>query len=256
MLETVPSSVISVTILTKNSERHIREVLDSLKDFEEVIILDTGSTDSTVAIAGNFSNVKIFFSEFVGFGALHNEAAALAGNIWILSLDSDEIMTEELADELLTMELNENCVYSFNFRNYYNGKFIKCCGWYPDRHVRIYNRRITRFSDSLVHEGIERNGLKEIRLKGHVNHYSYSSIEDFLSKMQTYSTLFASHYRNKKKSSPLKAVLHSVFAFLKSYVLNRGFLHGYEGFVISAYNANTTLYKYLKLYEAGQGKEK
>ncbi len=247
--------MLSVTILTKNSERHIGEVLGSLKDFEEIIVLDSGSTDNTLAIARAFGNVRIFETEFLGFGPLHNAAADRCRNDWILSLDSDEVISKELVEEIFAAELDEHCVYSFNFLNYFNGKLIKCCGWYPERHVRIFNRKATRFSDAMVHEEIKRDGLEEVKLKGHVRHYSYDSVDDFLSKIQGYSSLFARNYAGRKKASPLKAAVHAVFTFLKCYIIRRGVFYGYEGFLISVSNAAGTLYKYLKLYEANREKE-
>ncbi len=246
--------MLSVTILTKNSERHIGEVLESLKDFPEVVILDSGSTDTTLTIAGAFGNVRILKSDFLGFGPLHNMASGSCTNDWILSLDSDEVVSKELADEIFATELDAHSVYSFAFLNYFNGKLIKCCGWYPERHVRIYNRKVTGFSNAMVHEEIWQKGMREVKLKGHVRHYSYDSVDDFLSKIQSYSSLFARNYAGRKKASPLTAMIHAVFTFLKCYVLKRGILYGYEGFLISASNAAGTLYKYLKLCEANRKK--
>lgn len=244
--------MISVTILTKNSRKYLVEVLSALKSFDEVVIYDTGSTDDTMEIAKIFPNVTIFQAPFIGFGPTHNLASAAAKNDWILSVDSDEVISEELCKEILALNLQEKCVYSFPRHNYFNDKFIKWCGWYPDRQYRIYNRRQTRFTDAQVHEGVVVEGMNHIPLKNPLIHYSYSSLSDFLIKMQSYSTLFAAQNCGKKKSSPCKAVLHGWFAFFKSYIIKRGFLGGYEGFVISAYNGHTAFYKYLKLYEANQ----
>ncbi|MFT4552130.1 MAG: glycosyltransferase involved in cell wall biosynthesis [Chlamydiales bacterium] len=242
--------MISVTILNKDSERTLLKVLDSLKSFDDILILDTGSTDSSLEIAQRYPNVQIHKTAFTGFGELHNKASSLAKHDWILSLDSDEEMTPMLQKELQNTSFKKDCVYSFPMHNYYNGKFIKCCGWYPDRHIRLYNKTITAFTNAHVHEGIISKGLQEITLQSPVNHYSYASISDFLSKMQRYSDLFAEQNKGKKKSSLSKAILHGIGAFVKSFFIKKGLLGGYEGFVISIYNANTAFYKYLKLYEA------
>jgi glycosyltransferase involved in cell wall biosynthesis len=244
--------MISVTILNKNSERTLQKILEALKSFDDIILLDTGSTDSSLEIAKDFSNVNIHHTAFTGFGELHNKATKLAKHDWVLSLDSDEEMTNELLSEIQNTQLNKQCVYSFPMHNYYNGKFIKWCGWYPDRHIRLYNRTITGFTNASVHEGIISEGLQQIAFNAPVNHYSYASISDFLSKMQRYSDLFAKENQGKKKSSLSKAILHALGAFIKSYLIKKGFLGGYEGFVISIYNANTAFYKYLKLYEANK----
>lgn len=244
--------MISVTILTKNSARYLEEVLAALSSFDEVLLYDNGSTDATFQIAAKFPNVTIKKGAFLGFGPTHNHATDLARNDWILSVDSDEVVTPALADEINSLKLNPKAVYSFPRHNYYNGKFIKWCGWYPDRQWRLYNRLHTRFTDAQVHEAIIVDHLLSIPLKSPLIHYSYGSHAEFLSKMQSYSDLFAKQNVGKKNSSPCKAVLHGFFAFFKSYFLKKGIFGGYEGFVISVYNGNTAFYKYLKLYEANQ----
>jgi len=244
--------MISVTILTKNNQKYIREVLESAKTFDEVVIYDNGSTDDTLNIAKEFSNVTIHCGPFLGFGPSHNEASTLAKNDWILSIDSDEIITKEMAEQIKKTTLNEKCVYSFPRHNYFNGKFIKWCGWYPDRQYRLYNRNATRFSEAQVHEAVIVDNMTHIPLQYPIKHYSYSSISEFLEKMQLYSNLFAQQYKGKKSSSLPKALLHGIFAFFKSYILKRGFMGGYEGFVISLYNGHTAYYKYLKLREANK----
>ena len=244
--------MISVTILTKNSEETLSSSLKALKDFDEILILDTGSTDLTLDIAKNFQNINIESSPFIGFGPLHNLAAAKAKNDWILSVDHDEIMTKELAKEILSLELDETSVYSFPFWNYFNGKKIRGCGWFPDRHIRLYNRKKTRFSEDSVHEKVLINHLKHIKLSFPMKHYSYRSVSDFLVKMESYSTLFAKQNKHKKSASLKKAIFHAVFAFFKSYVIQRGFLDGKEGGIISLYISHLTYYKYLKLQEQNQ----
>lgn len=244
--------MISVTILTKNSARYLYEVLDALRSFDEVLLYDNGSKDDTFAIAEQFPNVIVKKGAFFGFGPTHNIASGLARNDWILSIDSDEVVTPELAQEIRELKLDPRNVYSFPRHNYYNGKFIKWCGWYPDRQWRLYHRGHTHFTDAQVHEAIEIKGMDQKLLKSPLVHYSYGSHSEFLNKMQSYSDLFAKQNVGKKKSSPCKAVLHGFFAFFKSYILKSGWKGGYEGFVISVYNGNTAFYKYLKLYEANQ----
>ncbi|MCC5831489.1 MAG: glycosyltransferase family 2 protein [Chlamydiales bacterium] len=241
--------MISVTILIKNGERRLEEVLEALRRFNEVILYDTGSTDRTLAIAEKFPNVTIYCEAFNGFGPAHNAAAARAKNPWILSIDADEVLSAELVKEILETSLRPGTVYALPFHNYFNGKLIKCCGWYPESHVRLYNKTETAFSDAMVHEGVIKNGFREVAFQNPILHYSYDSITDFLTKMERYSSLFAQQYRNKRKSSPLIAFNHGAAAFLKSFILKRGFLGGFEGFLISAYNGHTAFYKYLKLYQ-------
>jgi glycosyltransferase involved in cell wall biosynthesis len=244
--------VISVTILTKDSARYLHTVLQSVRSFAEVVVLDSGSSDETLSIARRFPNVKVFTTQFKGFGLLHNEASALAQHDWILSLDSDEVMTEGLAREIAALRLEEGCVYAFPRRNYYNGKVIRGCGWSPDRQLRLYHRKRTRFTEAQVHEGVIVTGLRKVALSEPVDHYSYHGVADFLTKMQRYSELFAKEHQGKMRSSLGIAIGHSLAAFLKSYVVKRGIACGQEGFIISVYNANMAFYKYLRLHEANQ----
>ncbi len=241
--------MISVTILAKNAERHLQRVLEALRRFDEVILLDTGSTDATQQIAKQFSNVHIHEKPFTGFGEMHNFATSLAKNDWILSIDADEIATDELVDEIFALSLDPECVYTVSRHNYYRGKFIKGCGWYPDCPIRLYNRTKTAFTDAKVHESIICKGMQKRALIAPLLHFPYNSVSDFLAKMQSYSTLFAEQYQGKRKSSLVTALGHALFAFIKSYILKRGIFLGHEGFVISLYNAHTAYYKYLKLQE-------
>lgn len=241
---------LSVTILTKNCGDTLVATLQSLKTFSEVIILDTGSTDDTLEIAGEFPNIQIHHAEFSGFGPLHNEATSLASNDWVLSIDSDEILTPELVQEIHQLDLDPNYVYSIQRDNYFNGKKIRCCaGWYPDPVVRLYNRMKTRFSNDAVHEKILREGLRVVSLKSTLRHTPYRTISDFLEKMQKYSTLFAEQNRGKKRSSFCRALVHGTSAFIKNYFFKLGIFGGKEGFIISLYNSQTAYYKYLKLAE-------
>jgi glycosyltransferase involved in cell wall biosynthesis len=240
--------MISVTILTKNSAETLEPTLQSLRSFPEVLLFDTGSTDATLAIAKRYSNVKIIQEPFRGFGAAHNRATELASHDWILSIDSDEIVSPALADEILQLSLNKNAVYSLDRRNHFLGKRMKgCSGWYPDPVIRLYHRGATSFSHDAVHEKVITHNLKIVPLQGPLLHTPYRSIEDILTKMQHYSTLFARQHQGKKRSSLRSALGHGFAAFLKSYFLKRGFLQGKAGLIISIYNAHATYYKYLKL---------
>lgn len=241
--------MISVTIIVRNGERYLREVLQALMRFDEVVVLDTGSTDQSMEIANGFANVNLHQSKFLGFGPTHNLASSLAKHDWVLSIDADEIATGELVEEVLKLDLKIDTVYAISRHNFFRGKFIKGCGWYPDCPVRLYNRKMTEFSDAQVHESVIVGKLKKQILTHPLNHYPYHSISDFLAKMQSYSTLFAEQYQGKRKSSLARAIGHGFFAFFKSYVLKRGFLLGQEGFIISLYNGHTAYYKYLKLQE-------
>lgn len=240
---------ISVTVLSKDCEETLRTTLEPLQGFSEVILLDTGSTDKTFDIAAQFPNVKIHRATFNGFGPLHNLATTLASHDWILSVDSDEVLTPQLVAEIKNLSLDPSCVYSVQRDNYFNQKRIRFCSWYPDRVVRLYHREKTKFSDQTVHEKIITEGMKVIPLKNPLKHTPYRSAADFLDKMQKYSTLFAQQNQGKKRASFLRALLHGSAAFAKNYFLKGGIWGGKEGLIISVYNGQTAYYKYLKLAE-------
>lgn len=243
---------VTITILAKDSQKHLEKVLAALSSFDEVIVADTGSTDATLEIAAKFANVTIHHLKFSGFGPTHNAVSALAKHDWILSVDSDEELSKELVDEIFTLELECGSVYSFPRKNFYRGVFIKSCGWHPDRVFRLYHRRKTGFSNDQVHEGIITQGLNKIDLKGCAYHTPYEDVSDFLRKMQLYTSLFAKQYKGKRKGSLFKALLHGKMAFFKAYILKKGIFQGGVGFEISFYNGVTAFYKYLKLRDLSE----
>ena len=247
--------MISVVMLCKNSSDTLKMVLDELVTFDEVILLDTGSTDNSLDIARNYKNVKIFSKKFDGFGHLRNAGAKLSKNDWILALDTDEVVSLGLKNEIFSKKLDPNHIYGFSFLNFYNNKLIQCCGWQNEKHLRLYNKNKTSFSKSFVHEKLLEKDVKIEYFKNPVSHFSYRKTDDFLQKMNQYTTLFAKQNKNKKKSSLTKAIFHGLFAFFKSYILKKGFLAKKEGFIISVYNANVAFYKYLKLYELNNKKD-
>ncbi len=242
--------MITAIVLTLNNEKTLGKTLSSLSFLNEVLVFDTGSSDTTLLIARSFKNVKIKQSIFKGFGKVRNEAAVLAKNNWILSIDSDEVLSPDLIEEIKKTKLSSNTAYSFPFINFFNNKQIHCCGWHNERHIRLYNRQKTAFSKDFVHERVLVNKkIKIQKFKHPIFHYSMQSIDDFLKKIQKYSTLYAEEYQGIKKSSAFKAFFHGLFAFLKSYFFQKGFLYGKEGLIISIYNSSCSFYKYLKLEE-------
>ena len=245
---------ISVVLITKNAERKLKACLASLSAFPEVILYDNGSTDKTLDIAKGFANVKVYEGEFFGFGETKKYASTLASHDWIFSLDADEVVSPELAEELLHKPLDEKICYQVRRDNYYRGKHIKCCGWYPEYIVRLYHRGQTNFSDAKVHETIQTQGMSVEKLKHPIAHYSFDSVADFLVKIQSYSEIYAQDMQGKKKVSVLAGVLRGIFAFIKSYIFRRGVFCGFEGFVISFFHGLGTVVKYLKLHEKNNSK--
>lgn len=237
--------MISITILTKNSAETLPATLASVKKFPEILVFDTGSTDATIEMARGY---RIIQEPFQGFGKAHNRASELAQYDWILSIDSDEVLSSELIEEILSLKLDPTCVYAIERENYFLGKRMRgCSGWYPDWVVRLYNKKHTQFSDDAVHEKVLSEGFQVVRLRHPLKHTPYRTLADLERKKQVYTDLFAQQNHGKKKSSWAKAALHGVFAFLKSYFLKRGFLCGKEGYILSRYIADTAYQKYLKL---------
>jgi glycosyltransferase involved in cell wall biosynthesis len=244
------SKPISVTILAKNSQDLLPRCLAALAAFPEVILLDNGSTDDTVAVARQFANVKVYHSPFIGFGPLKNLAASYATHDWILSIDSDEVLTPALAQSILQHPLQEGKAYRFLRHNYYGQKLINACGWENDYVLRLFNRKTTGFTDREVHEGIITTSITVETLPGILKHYSFKNAGELLQKLNQYTTLFAQENRFRKQSSAFTATYKGAWTFFRNYFLKRGFLYGFEGFLISASNANGAFYKYLKLHEA------
>lgn len=245
-MDTLP---ISVTILVKNAQDTIKECLESLKNFDEIILLDNGSTDKTLEIARNFSNVRIFESEFIGFGALKNLAISYAKHDWILSIDSDEVLELSTLALIESLELNSHTIYALPRKNLYNGEWIKACGWYPDYVWRLFNKTFTRFNDNFVHESvIIPKNAHTLKLSSGIKHYAYDNIAHLLEKLQRYSSLWAEQNKHKK-SSPLKAITHGIWTFFRDYFFKKGIFYGYKGFVIATCNGLGTFFKYMKLYE-------
>ncbi|EDP4395099.1 glycosyltransferase [Campylobacter jejuni] len=251
---------ISVIIIVKNAKQTLLECLNSLKDFDEIILLNNESSDNTLNIANefkkDFANLHIYHSAFIGFGALKNLALSYAKNDWILSVDADEVLENECIEELKNLELQEDNIIALSRKNLYKGEWIKACGWWPDYVWRIFNKNFTRFNDNLVHESLVlSSNAKKIYLKNGLKHHAFRDISHLINKMQHYSSLWAKQNIHKK-SGVLKANLRAFWTFFRNYFLKNGFLYGYKGFIISVCNALGTFFKYMKLYELQKQKPK
>lgn len=240
---------ISAVMIVKNGALTIEKTLQSLSEFDDVVVYDNGSNDGTQEIAKTFPNVHLIEGEFKGFGWTKNKAASYAKHDWILIIDSDEVVDKILLKTLQTQTLNEQCVYILNFLAFYKEIQIKHCGWNNQKIKRVYNKSITAFNDNHVHEDIMTHKMTIQELEGNVEHYSYQSITDFIIKVDRYSTLFANDNAGKKSSSPAKAFFNGLYSFIKTYIFKRGFLDGYAGLIIAFSHFATNFYKYIKLYE-------
>ncbi|MCP4330660.1 MAG: glycosyltransferase family 2 protein [Alphaproteobacteria bacterium] len=251
----LPRVDVSVVMITRDASAHLGEVLDSVRGFPEVVVLDNGSTDATLDIAAGYPNVRIEESAFIGFGPLKNKAIGLASHDWILSLDSDEVLSRELADEILSLDLDPSKVYALPFHNYFRGRWIRGCGWHPQWKTRLFHRRHAKFSDDQVHEGLRHPDHRVVRLLHPVRHYTADSVADFQAKERLYSELYVAQHAGEKRVGVPMAVAKGGFAFLRSYFLQRGILCGADGFIISAHAGIARFYRYLKLREANLSRD-
>ena len=241
---------VSVIIIVKNGAKTIRKTLLSVRRFEEVIVFDNGSTDATQEIATEFKNVKIFNGSFDGFGQTKNKALKLAKNDWVLILDADEELEDSLAHEILSRSLEEHTVYILKRQSFYGEKLVQHCGWNREKIRRLFNRKKTQFTSEKVHENVIMEGMASTELcAGVVYHYSYQDLNDFINKINNFSTLYAKDNVGKKYSSPILAVASGIYSFIKTYFFKLGLLDGYVGLVISFSHMATNFYKYMKLYE-------
>ena len=240
---------ISAVVLAKNNDNTIRKTLQSLIDFEDVVVYDNGSVDKTMNIAKEFGNVNLIEGEFKGFGWTKNQAVTFTKNEWVIIIDSDEVIDPILLDTLKTKELDKYTVYQLNFKAFYKDIQVKYCGWNNQKIKRMYNKISTSYNMNDVHEDIISDNFNIELLDGNVEHYSYHTISQFVIKADHYSTLFAKNNVGKKSSSPLKAILNGMYSFIKTYIFKRGFLDGYVGLIISFSHMVTNFYKYIKLYE-------
>lgn len=245
---------LSAVIITFNEEKNIGRCIDSLIAVaDEIVIVDSGSADNTVAIATE-KGARVVVNKFEGFTEQKNYAVAQASFDYILSLDADEYLSPELTRSILEAKSSWNADgFTMNRLNNYAGKWIKTCGWYPDRKIRLWDRRKGGWRGGLLHEIVVLDdGATTRHVRGDLLHLAYQNAAQLVSKMQYYSDIYARENAFRKKVTPATIWLKTIAAFFKNYILKRGIIDGYEGLVISASNANGVFYKYSKLYETNR----
>lgn len=240
---------LSVVIITHNEERNISRCLESVKEIaDEIVVVDSFSTDRTEAICKSFG-AHFFQHEWQGYSETKNYANSLASHDWIFSIDADEAVSEELKTSILNAkQRNEPSNFRICRITNYCGKWIHHCGWYPDIKVRFFDRRITKWEGS-IHEHLNVNDeQKAPLLKGNCYHFSYYSIDEHIAQAAHFSTLAAEDlFRRGKKTSLLKILFAPGFRFFRMFMLNSGFLDGYNGWLIAKISAHAVFLKYSKL---------
>jgi glycosyltransferase involved in cell wall biosynthesis len=240
---------LSVTVITHNEAHNIAACLRSVSFADQLVVLDSGSSDDTVQIARSLGAEVGVSPDWPGFGIQKNRALALATSDWVLSIDADERVTPELQVEILAcLKSPAFDVYSFPRLSSYCGQYMRHSGWYPDRVTRLFRRTAARFSDDLVHEKVVAQG-PEGQLHSHLLHESFRNFEAVLDKANRYSTAGAQSLHSKGKTASVgKAIGHGLWAFIRTYFLRLGFLDGRMGLVLAISNAEGTYYRYLKLW--------
>ncbi|HSZ31847.1 MAG TPA: glycosyltransferase family 2 protein [Puia sp.] len=242
---------LSAVIITLNEEKNIGRCIESIKEIaDEILILDSNSTDQTAVIAESMGAVVIKES-FRGHIQMKNRAVELAANNYILSLDADEALDPRLILSILREKENLTYkAYRMNRCTNYCGQFIRHGSWYPDRKIRLFDRRFARWGGTNPHDKVIVDENKSVKqLGGDILHYSYYTIAEHVAQNNKFSTISAdSFFAQGKKTNLLKMVVNPVWAFIQGYFLRAGFLDGLFGFVIAIQVSHLTFLKHLKLY--------
>lgn len=243
-------ATLSVTVITRNEEANIADCLRSASFADEIIVLDSGSTDRTEELARQFTS-RFYHFNFEGFGKAKNQALDLAQMDWVFVLDADERITESLRREIqkiLAADGPEDG-YRVPRRNFFCGREIRHLGWYPDYSIRLFRRHLGRFNEREVHESVSVNG-RVGTLKEPLLHYTYKSVSDLVQRLDRYSTLAAMQLLKEGKKPRCGELLWRPWlTFIKHYFWQRGFLEGWDGYTLSFLYSTYNFLKYCKFRE-------
>jgi glycosyltransferase involved in cell wall biosynthesis len=243
---------LSAVMITFNEELRIKKTLQSLAWCDEIIVVDSGSTDKTIEICKEFKNCKTFNHTFSGYGEQKRVAVEYSSNDWVLSVDGDEVVTMELKTEIQNILNKEHIAYS----NFYIpitlvflGKVFKYGNESKKLHLRLFNKKNGNFNDAKLHEKLDVSGAS-LKLTGALLHNSYKNIHHYFEKFNSYTDTGAKiMVKNKRKVSRAVIMIKFPFAFFKIYILNLNFLNGYEGYIWSMFSAFYKIAKYAKFDE-------
>lgn len=238
---------ISVTLITLNEEKNIARCLESLRWADEVVVVDSFSSDKTVDICRRFTD-KVFQEPWRGYGGQKNFCAGMARHRWILNIDADEVVPPATAKAIQALLENpEHAVYELPRKNFFGGRFVRFGGWYPDHIARLYDKEQAAFTESPVHESLSSPAGTVGRVGEPLLHYTYAGREDYLARQDRYSTLFA---EARRKEGFRAGITHLYFrplwAFIRTYLLRQGFREGGLGFFLALGAAHYTYLKYAK----------
>jgi glycosyltransferase involved in cell wall biosynthesis len=245
---------LSVIVIAKDEETAIRRCLESVAWADEIVVVDSGSTDRTVGVCEERGAKVHSTTDWPGFGAQKNRALDLAHGDWVLSLDADEWLSPRLQSEIqATVSGPADCAaYGIPRLSSFCGRFMRYSGWWPDRVLRLFRRGRARFSDDLVHEKLIVQGAVGA-LSQPMLHESFTSLEEVLDKVNRYSSAGAQMMvADGRAGSLTSAVAHGAWTFMRTYVLKAGFMDGREGFMLAVSNAEGVYYRYLKAWLLGK----
>jgi glycosyltransferase involved in cell wall biosynthesis len=246
---------ISAIIITRNEEANIGRCLESIKWVDEIIVIDSGSTDNTRMIAQG-AGARVFDFEWKGFGPAKEFARTKASGDWVLSVDADEVVTEELAEKIKTVINSGDDIdgYYLPRRTNFQGRWIMHSGWYPDYILRLFKKDKANFTDSLVHETVILDG-RTGRIQSPLWHYSYPDLSAYMHKLDRYTGLAAEKlYRDGKRCRFYHLLFKPPIIFLRHYFFQAGFLDGWEGFLIAAFSSFGAFLKYARLRTLEKGR--
>lgn len=241
---------VSAVIITLNEESNIERALRSVTWADEVLVIDSGSTDRTVEIAES-SGARVVHRDWTGFSDQKQFGADEAKNDWIFSLDADEEVSDSLREEIVAMaEGSEKAGFRIPRLSFYMGRAIRHSGWYPDLQLRLFDRRKARWNGAIIHESVSATGAVG-RIRGDIYHFSVENAAHHHRMIgERYSPLAAEQmFRDGRRTGPMKIALAGPAAFVRSYVMKLGFLDGMPGFAIARFAAHHAFLKHLMLYE-------
>ena len=250
------STRLSVVMIAKNAADLLADCLASVSWADEVVVLDSGSTDNTVELARSLGAQVYSNTDWQGYGIQRQRAQDYATHDWVLMIDTDERVTPELKESILKVldAPQRGVIYSIARRNYFLGRFMRHSGWYPDRVMRLYERARYRYNDNLVHESLDSLGAEVVPLSGDLLHLTCRDFSGFQQKQLAYATAWALERHQKGKTTSMAGIFsHTLGAFVKTLLLRGGVLDGKQGWLLAVVNAQYTFNKYTELWALSRG---
>lgn len=243
---------LSVVVIAKNEADNIVACLETVDWADEIVVVDGGSTDATVELAKRYTSKVYVEVDWRGFGVQRQRAQARARGGWLLMIDADERVTPELKAQIeaIVEEDDRSAVYAVPRLSYCFGRYIRHSGWYPDYVSRLYPKGKAVYGSDLVHEKlIPAPGMRTLKLKGDLLHYTYRDLEHYLVKSASYAKAWSEdRHRRGKRASLGQGILHGLACFMKMYVMRRGYLDGPQGLLLAVLSAHSTFAKYADLW--------